>query len=58
MKVLAYILVVVAVISFILGLVSRVTLKPFVFGLVAHSFLDFTKTCLLFAITLLLLQKK
>ncbi|NIO49839.1 MAG: hypothetical protein GTN73_10455 [Candidatus Aminicenantes bacterium] len=41
--------IVVAVISIIVGIISRILLKPF-FGIEAQAFLQFTQTCLLFAI--------
>lgn len=43
---------VVAGLSLIAGLISRVRLAPFVYGLEARSFLGFSMICLLFAITL------
>ena len=52
MKNIIYACITVATVSFVLGLVSRVTLTPFQLGLVANSFLRFTNTCLLFAIAL------
>ncbi len=58
MKKLVNALIIVAAISFLLGLVSRVTLVPFPRGLVARSFAQFTNTCLFFAIALMLLAKK
>ena len=41
----------VALISLIIGIISRLALKP-VFGLMAHSFLGFSAVCLLLAIAL------
>lgn len=58
MKTIAYITVVVAVISLIAGIISRWTLTPIAFvpgGLEAQTLLTFTNTCLLFAITFILL---
>ena len=52
MKILIDICLVVAAVSLIVGLVSRVLLMPLAFGLVARSFLGFSMVCLLFAITL------
>ena len=57
MKALVNILVVVAAISIVVGIISRLTLTP-VRGVEAHAFLNFTNTCLLFAITLILLKCK
>lgn len=52
MKILMDVFLVVAAVSLIVGLVSRVLLVPLVFGLEARSFLGFSIGCLLFAITL------
>ena len=51
-RLLIDICIIVAAVSFIIGLISRVTFVPLAFGLVARSFLGFTIGCLLFAITL------
>lgn len=56
MKSLANILVAAAVVSLVVGIASRLTLKPLAVGLEASAFLRFTDTCLLFAITLSLLS--
>jgi hypothetical protein len=52
MKFLIDVFVVIAAVSLIVGIVSRVMLTPVAFGLEAHSFLGFSAVCLLFAITL------
>jgi hypothetical protein len=52
MKVLIDLFIVVAAVSLIVGLVSRVTMVPLAFGLVARSFLGFSIVCLLFAVTI------
>ena len=53
MKILIDVLLVVAAVSFIVGLVSRVLLTPFFrIHLEAHSFLSFSIACLLFAVAL------
>ncbi len=44
------ILIIVAAVSLIVGLVSRIMVTPFVFGLEASSFLQFSVVLLLFAI--------
>ena len=44
--------VIVAVISLILGIISRLMVKPLFFGIEAQAFLQFTQTCLLFAIAI------
>ncbi|MBI3986866.1 MAG: hypothetical protein HY343_08105 [Lentisphaerae bacterium] len=44
--------VAVAGVSLIVGLISRVMVAPFAYGLEARSFLGFSMVCLLFAITL------
>ena len=44
-------LIVVAAISLVLGVISRLIVKPF-FGIEAQAFLQFTQACLLFAIAL------
>jgi len=41
-----------SVLSLILGIISRIILKPFPLGLQAQAFLQFTQTLLLFAIAL------
>ncbi len=61
MKGLAKALVVVAILSILLGIVSRYICIPLPIvkgGMEAEGFLEFTNTCLLFAITLLLLAKE
>ena len=61
MKVLAKVALVVALISLVLGIYSRLILTPLniVPGSVSAAvFINFTNTCLLFAITLLLLKDK
>ena len=58
MKIIIKIAVVVAVISLLLGIASRVTgsfIGPL--GLTPDTLLSFTNTCLLIAITLMLLEK-
>ena len=52
MKSLAYLFVAAAVMSLAAGIVSRVMVMPFIFGLEANAFLRFADTCLLFAIAL------
>ncbi len=42
--------IIIAVISLIVGLVSRIMVTPFAFGLEASSFLQFSVVLLLFAI--------
>ncbi len=60
MKTAAYIAMVIAGISFISGLISRLTMTPIAVGyggaLTAQSFLALTNTCLLIAIALILLE--
>ena len=62
MKKAAYITLTLALISLILGIISRVTLIPIPLvagsGLQANAFLRFTDTCLLFTVILILLEKK
>lgn len=41
-----------AVISLIVGIISRLLLKPLFFGLEAQAFVQFTQTLLLFAIAI------
>jgi hypothetical protein len=47
-------LIIVAVVSLILGIISRILVHPFPFGathgIEAQAYLQFTQTCLLFAI--------
>jgi len=44
--------IVVAAISLVLGIISRLMVKPFFFGIEAQAFLQFTHACLLFAIAI------
>ena len=44
--------IVVAAISLVLGIISRLMVKPFFLGIEAQAFLQFTQACLLFAIAL------
>ena len=53
MKKVADIVIGVAVVSVIVGIVSRLTMKP-VSGIFANAFLEFSGVCLLLAIALLL----
>ena len=58
MKTIAYLAIVAAAISLIAGIISRLTLTPIAFvpgGLEADTLLTFTNTCLLAAITFILL---
>ncbi len=57
MKGLAVIAIVVALVSIVIGIISRLMVQPIpvASGINAQSFLDFTNTCLLFAIALLVL---
>ena len=43
--------IVVAAVSLIVGVISRIIVKPF-FGIEAQAFLQFTQACLLFAVAL------
>ncbi len=60
MKVVINILLVIAILSLIAGIISRLTLIPLPIapgaGIEARSLLAFTNTCLLIAIALMLLQ--
>jgi len=57
MKAIVKISIIVAAISLILGIVSRLTLQPIgPMGIQAQAFLQFTNTCLLVAITFAVLQ--
>ncbi len=60
MKAITYIAIAVAAISLIAGIISRLTMTPVPIvvrsGIEAHAFLAFTNTCLLIAITFILLQ--
>jgi len=44
--------IVVAAISLILGVISRLIVKPLLLGIEAQAFLQFTQACLLFAIAI------
>ena len=57
MKAIVKISIIVAAISLILGIISRVTLQPIgPMAIHAQAFLQFTNTCLLVAITFAVLQ--
>lgn len=57
MKMITYVAIVVAAISLIVGIISRITLKPVgPMGIEAEALLQFTNTCLLVAITFAVLQ--
>lgn len=58
MKKMGDIAIGIALISLVVGVVSRVTMKPVTnWGLMAHAFLDFAGVCLLFAIAIFLREK-
>ncbi len=44
--------IIVAAISLIVGIISRIMMKPFPFGLEAQAYLQFCQTMLLFALAL------
>jgi len=44
--------IIVAAISLIIGVISRILLQPFPFGLEAQAYLQFSKVMLLFAIAI------
>ncbi len=59
MKAIAYIAIAVAAISLVAGIISRYTVTPLPIvqgGIEAHAFLAFTNTCLLIAVTFILLH--
>lgn len=56
MKKLADVVIIVAVISIVVGIISRITLVP-VAGVFANAFLQFAGVCLLLAIALLIRAK-
>ncbi len=59
MKTIAYIAIAVAAISLVAGIISRYTVTPVPIvqgGIEAHAFLAFTNTCLLIAVTFILLH--
>jgi hypothetical protein len=59
MKGLAVVALIVAGISFVLGIISRAIVQPlgiFPGGIEAETFLNFTNTCLLAAIAFILLE--
>jgi hypothetical protein len=62
MKAIVNISLVAAAISLILGIISRLTITPVPLapgkGIEAQAFLQFTNTCLLIAITLMLKAKQ
>lgn len=56
MKKLADIAIILAVISVVVGIISRLLVQP-VAGIFANAFLQFASVCLLLAIALLLREK-
>jgi hypothetical protein len=52
MKGILDLFIIVAGISLIIGIISRILLKPFPFGLEAQAYLQFTQTMLLFALAI------
>ncbi len=62
MRKIAYIVIVIGAITFIAAIISRYTLIPLALGpgggIKAHSLVTFTNTCLLVAITFILLGKR
>ncbi|MCJ7580793.1 MAG: hypothetical protein MUP98_09710 [Candidatus Aminicenantes bacterium] len=52
MKKLLDVFIIGAVLSLIIGSVSRVTMRPFPFGIEAQAYLQFSQTLLLFAIAI------
>jgi len=50
MKGILDLFIIVAALSIILGIISRILLKPFPFGLEAQAYLQFSQAMLLFAI--------
>ena len=57
MKVIVKISIIIAAISLVVGLISRLTLQPVgPMGIEAQAFLRFANTCLLVAITFAVLQ--
>lgn len=58
MKNLANVMVIIAAISLLVGIISRLLVQPLMFNLEANAFLRFTDSCLLFAIALTLLKQK
>lgn len=45
-------LIVVSGITLILGLITRILVKPFIYGITAQAYLQFAQTLLLFAIAI------
>ncbi|MFH1407228.1 MAG: hypothetical protein ABIH01_04440 [Candidatus Omnitrophota bacterium] len=58
MRNMASAMVVVALVSVVAGIVSRISMQPFIFNLEANAFLRFADTCLLLAIALALVKGK
>ncbi|RKY57570.1 MAG: hypothetical protein DRP95_06865 [Candidatus Latescibacterota bacterium] len=54
-RILMYVAGIVALVSLIIGIISRLALTP-IAGITASAFLRFTDTCLLFAVNFGLLQ--
>ncbi len=57
MKSIANLAIVIAAISLLLGVISRLSLKP-IAGLESRAFIGFTAICLLFAIALSVRKEK
>ncbi len=51
MRKICEVFIVVAAVSLIVGIISRLIVKP-ILGIEAQAFLQFTQTCLLFAIAI------
>jgi len=54
MKGICDLFIIVAAISLIVGIISRILLKPFPFGLEAQAYLQFSQVLLLFAIAIVI----
>ena len=52
MKKICEAFIIVAAVSLVLGIISRLIVKPFLLGIEAQAFLQFTQACLLFAIAI------
>jgi len=52
MRIISDLFIVAAVISIILGIISRILIKPFPFGIEAQAYLQFSHGLLLFAIAI------
>jgi len=52
MAIICDVFIIVAAISLVLGIISRIALSPFIFGVTSQAFLQLAQALLLFAVAL------